>query len=433
MRGEELLRQMELVKPEYVQAADQAKCDRKRRWIAWSCLAACFCVAILYVVSFSRPHPIPDPGQSDILRTEPATGKDPALQIEKDIQLNEPQEAGSIIFNEADMAMDASRQYIPGYFTEPFDAVRHNALLPNMLDPDMAFSGYVGFDAEGKSLEAVITIAAPFLTQDAVLRIAEDAPLRYYEVSEETVVCTYNGVDITAYAWAMDESQVTLNAYFEINGYQLAIGYDAMEDELTEAEKEFEILLDVLTSYEEGTPDLKAVVPKEIPEFFDLELTREEARLDEDFGAWMLDTVPEGFGVESFRRYKDQNSNYLSGLWTKGYNELEWHISFYDEEAQSRLTSAADTENYDLSLYPIPRAESVPDELREIVNDPIFLAEELILELVMSRAYKTGEAGDSNGWRMSFGVKYGDIIVEVRAKGVDPEWIYRQLSDFIDK
>ena len=86
-----------------------------------------------------------------------------------------------------------------------------------------------------------------------------------------------------------------------------------------------------------------------------------------------------------------------------------------------------DKKNYDLSRYPIPRADSVPDELREIVNDPIFEAEELTLEAVYCRAYKVSDAGDTDGWRMRFSVRFGDVIVSVSAKGVEPEWIYQQL------
>ena len=103
----------------------------------------------------------------------------------------------------------------------------------------------------------------------------------------------------------------------------------------------------------------------------------------------------------------------------------------YTEEDAHRLTSVDDKKNYDLSLYPIPRAKSVPDDLREIVNDPIFEAEELTLEAVYCRAYKVNDAGDTDGWRMKFSVKYGDVIVSVSTKGVDPERVYQQLMNLI--
>ena len=106
-------------------------------------------------------------------------------------------------------------------------------------------------------------------------------------------------------------------------------------------------------------------------------------------------------------------------------------VVFSFEEDEGRLTSVADTENYDLSLYPIPRASSVPDDLREIVDNPIFSAGELTMDAVWARAYTTGESGDSNGWRMAFSVRYGDTIVEVRTNGIDPEWVYHQLKKLI--
>ena len=81
-------------------------------------------------------------------------------------------------------------------------------------------------------------------------------------------------------------------------------------------------------------------------------------------------------------------------------------------------------------MYPIPRADSVPKELREIVDNPIFDANELTLEAVYKRAYK---AGDTDEWRMEFSVKYNDVIVEVRTNGVEPEWVYQQLMKLLKK
>ena len=115
-------------------------------------------------------------------------------------------------------------------------------------------------------------------------------------------------------------------------------------------------------------------------------------------------------------------------MWTQGYNELRWKVSFFRPEDEVRVTGVSNRENYDLSLYPIPRAESVPTHLQEIVDNPIFYAEELTAETVMARAYQSAEAGESTQWHMAFSVKYGDILVEVRSKGVDPLWIYQQLQ-----
>lgn len=158
------------------------------------------------------------------------------------------------------------------------------------------------------------------------------------------------------------------------------------------------------------------------------QLTLAEARDDPDFGAYMPDAAPSGFAEESVRRYRGENNDFLSGLWTRGYAELRWQVSYYTERDAARLTGVDEPENYDLARYPIPRADSVPEALREIVNDPIFRAEELTPEAVWARAYRVDEAGDSGGWRMSFSVKYGDRVVRVTAKGVEPDWVYAQLS-----
>lgn len=159
-------------------------------------------------------------------------------------------------------------------------------------------------------------------------------------------------------------------------------------------------------------------------------MTLEEAQLSEPFGGYMPSEAPAGFTAEIIRRYQDEKANYLSGLWTKGegaFDEISWRVSSYDETMESRVTSVDDTKNYDLSLYPIPLADSVPEELSEIVDHPIFNIDELTLEAVNRRAYSVKESNDTAETRMSFGVRYGDVVVEVTTKGMPAEWVYDQL------
>lgn len=33
------------------------------------------------------------------------------------------------------------------------------------------------------------------------------------------------------------------------------------------------------------------------------------------------------------------------------------------------------------------------------------------------------------GWRMKFSVLYDDMVIHIRTKGVDPDWIYDQFCD----
>ncbi len=82
-----------------------------------------------------------------------------------------------------------------------------------------------------------------------------------------------------------------------------------------------------------------------------------------------------------------------------------------------------------MSLYPIPRADSVPEELREYVDNPVFPVDELSLEVIKMRAYQIEDRGDTPGWRMNFGVLYGDVLVKINSKGLSPDRLYEMLKE----
>ncbi|NLC67241.1 MAG: hypothetical protein GX754_00315, partial [Clostridiaceae bacterium] len=157
-------------------------------------------------------------------------------------------------------------------------------------------------------------------------------------------------------------------------------------------------------------------------------LTLDEARLDADFGAYLPATLPEGFVFEDALRFINQERNELLAHWTKGMGYIDWRVSYPGDNDKARITSISDRKNYDLSLYPIPRADSVPADLREIVTNPVFLAEELTLDTVQARAYEVSDEGDEPGMRMRFSVLYGDVLVELNVKGASPEEIFSILQ-----
>lgn len=127
---------------------------------------------------------------------------------------------------------------------------------------------------------------------------------------------------------------------------------------------------------------------------------------------------------EDARRFINQEKNVLSANWSKGMGYINWRVSLLDDEDKTRITSVTNTKNYDLALYPIPRADSVPDELREIVDNPIFLVDELTLDVVQSRTYEVSDSGDEPGQRMRFSVLYEDVLVELSVKGISPEIMF---------
>lgn len=161
-------------------------------------------------------------------------------------------------------------------------------------------------------------------------------------------------------------------------------------------------------------------------------LTLDEAYADPDFGSYMPASSPSGFKAEALTRYNGDGRNYLSATWLNGYKELYWQISYLEETDSARIVAPEDTACYDLTLYSVPLADSIPENLWDIVNDPVFRAKELTLDMVKARSYAVNEAGDTDEYRMNFSVLYEDTVVRIISKGVSPEWIYEQLISLIE-
>lgn len=415
MRGNELLDKMELVDPAYVCAADREMRSKTSVWRKWGAVAACLGLLAAGILAVNR---LPDTG--DV----PTPGPD-----ESDV----PRVLGTFYFNESEGTLDAARKYIPGYFTQDLTEEQLAVLLPKRWTTGMSLAGYAGFDGSGSLMDVYLHVSTAFGENQATIHYSYLGTDRCYQFSGEPLVSVINGHTLTIWQMEHDNGEVLLEAYDEEHTCTMCISYRASGESLEEAREEFLQLLDCFTSYEGGVPDFSGISPAYIPAFKDQTLTLAQGLADPDFGAYLLSAPPAGFAEESIRRYMDQSSDYLSGLWTKGYHELRWKVSRFDAEAEMRLTHIGDTENYDLSLYPIPRAESVPTQLQEIVDNPVFYAEELTEDVVMARAYQLAENGEAPAWHTVFSVKFDDIVVEVRAKGVDPQWIWQQLQHFIEK
>ena len=427
-----------------IQSVEALRRKKKRpEWKKWGAMAACLCliVASTYVIPrITNPGPgyvpIPNP-DGTIQRVEPPDvyPSHPILRpgdegyIDPAPTLN-PQTPWTIHYNEVSSIIAANRAFIKGSFTEPLNDTELSALLPSA---DLTCSGYARFDDKGNLLDIEMQTETTLPESPVNIGLADYFFGFDYVLSGAEVVSVCNGLDYRAYQYQLG-NKFELSAYVIINDIYFAFSMSVPQDDLEQAKEEFQRVLECFAYFEEGEPDLSIIVPEEIPalteQMFD---TLAEATAEPDFGSYLPSEIPAGFGDASIYRFKFQNSNFLTAMWSKGLDDLSWVVTPYTEEDAHRLTSVDDKENYDLSLYPIPRAYSVPDELREIVDNPNFEAEELTLEAVYCRAYKVNDAGDTNGWRMKFSVKYGDVIVSVSTKGVDPEWVYQQLTGLISE
>ena len=100
-----------------------------------------------------------------------------------------------------------------------------------------------------------------------------------------------------------------------------------------------------------------------------------------------------------------------------------------DEESGSRIVSPEQTELYDMSLYPIPWADSMPKATRQIIEDPVFKIEDLTLDMIKMRGYTRGESGDPSGNSlcMRLSVLYDETVVEISSEGLSAEYLFHAL------
>ena len=402
-----------------IQSVETLRRKKKQpAWKKWGAVAACFC--LLTAVVAAVPHLLPGTTQ---LPPDASQSGEPE-------HTKDPLPPWTIHYNEVSSIIAANRAYIKGFFTEPLNDTELAALMPSA---DLTCTGYARFDNYGNLLDIEMQTETPLPESPVNIGLADYFFGFDFVLSGAEVVSVCNGLDYRVYQYQLG-NKVELSAYTIINDIYFAFAMNVPQDNLEQAKEEFHRVLECFAYYEEGKPDLSIIVPEEIPELTEQMFnTLSEAQAEPDFGQYMPSELPAGFGDAAIYRFKFQNSNFLSALWSKGLDDLNWVVSPYTDEDAHRLTSLDDKENYDLSLYPIPRADSVPDELREVVDDPIFEVEELTLDAVYCRACKVNDAGDTDGWRMKFSVKYGDIVVSISTKGVEPEWLYQQLMNLVSE
>lgn len=422
MNQETLLRAMQDVDPALLERSERKK---KRYWPLAA--AACLCLALgLTGLHLGRPR--------DGLEVETAPA--PSTQLTTALEATEPTEPSeaptevALEYNQTEL-MQADYGLAQWFciFGEALTDQESSGLLPGDWPASLEASGHASYLGDGALLWVTLEVTDPAWGGSATVQIRDmdqiEPPRDAVLPEEDTVATVLHGISVTAYEYVYDTT-LLLWAEFDREGLNYRLSIEATSDYETEARALLQQLAELYTAWD-TVPDLSSFAPRDAQLWLNEELTLEEAVADVDFGAHMLREAPAGYQEEGFRRYRDQYQDQLSACWTSGYDSLRWTVSRLTDE--SRIADVNCPEQYDMSLYPIPLAESVPEALWEMVDNPIFRIEDLTLELVYTRAYKVEDAGDSDGYRMRFSVLYGDTVVEVSTKGVSPEWLYQQLKD----
>lgn len=420
MNSKALYREIGLLDDALVAEAEQEK-PRGAHRLRWLSMAACFALVLAAAAIWQSGLPTPTPTTPGV--SPPATN--PAI-VADDTDGTDT-DPSSLTLNHATTAMAASR-VIEGHFWQTLTEAELAMVFPaaEARRADYEITATANFSQTDNGIR-LVDVAAHWESGEGItaqVTASPDEIMKCYLLDGEPVLSEIGGVCIDAgYFDDTNDGSVLYYADFKLDDvyYSVQMRGGKADQAVLSA------LLDHLIRG--GKADFSAITPNPPPVLRNDSLTLQEARCDEAFGVYIPQQFPDGFAFSDANRFVNQQWDTLSVFLTKGMDDLSWRVSRLQAQDKGRITTVADTQNYDLSLYPIPRAESVPEALWEIVNSPIFKIEELTLEAVNARAYRIADAGDSDGWRMHFGVLYGDVLVEVTTKGVTPDQLFNLLSE----
>ena len=167
---------------------------------------------------------------------------------------------------------------------------------------------------------------------------------------------------------------------------------------------------------------------REVPQWRSAEFSSlAEARQEKDFTPYLPKEDFAGYD-EFYGRltYQEGNEHTLHLRWSWGYDDVSIRVELPEgDTVWGNVVSVDEPETYDLRLYPIPRADSVPEEHRETVDNPVFRAEDMSRAVVEARAYTPNEMGDTNSLRIDFAVLHPDgtlVDYSCEGLGVDQVW-----------
>jgi len=158
-------------------------------------------------------------------------------------------------------------------------------------------------------------------------------------------------------------------------------------------------------------------------------LTLAEAIADPYFGRFIPGNVPSNLIFDHAWQLTNDEWNGITAFWQTGTHNIRWMISTTTDYDYERVVSVYDRERFDLSLYTIPWMDSVPTELMQYVMNPMFLANELSLDIVHARTVqgRAGTPGGEPNWQINFDVLFDGVVIRISTSGVSPEHVWEML------
>lgn len=409
MNGKDLLNSLSFVDDELIQEAETKKI--KKTSIKFLIpLAASFAVVVT-AFSIWMNHQ----------NTPPILSNDNTISPTIIDKNNSDRTQYALNFNHVD-GQTASDTIIEGHFWEKLSAGQTGIILP-LISEKYQVDGIVNYSKSNGNITifSIDTNLKIEEKEDIKITIAPNEIAKCYILDGKPIPSEIEGISVEAGIFTeTNNGKVIFYADFKIDDISYYVEFVGNNDD-----KEIftNIVADIILG---GHADLSIFNPT-VPELRDDRLTEDEAYTETDFGRY-LPEVPNNYQFNDAVRFINQESNLLRASWSQEFDDLSIRISNLSEDDKNRIISINDTTLYDMSLYPIPWSESVPRDISEIVDNPIFKIEELTLDAIKMREYTLNDSGDTNRIHMRFSVLYDDVIVEVSSEGVQSEYLFKQLS-----
>lgn len=157
----------------------------------------------------------------------------------------------------------------------------------------------------------------------------------------------------------------------------------------------------------------------------------EEARQEAAFSPYLPASAPAGYGeFEGHLFYQEGAKNTLFLRWSQGYHDVTIRVSLPEGGApEGDTVDVSNPAAYDVRLYSIPWCDSVPEEYWNSVSSPTFRTQDMTREVIAARSHSYQDAGDIDGPRINFTIRYPDgTEAFYTSKGLSEDILWAMIS-----
>lgn len=442
----------------------EARKKPARPWLRYGALAACAALIIGAGVwkLVPRPHTVPDPDQSAgqfAANYDPLPGEKDVVGPDDLFVVDSPVDEGLYslfeipaifyqnITGQPETAAD--RAYAPGSFMVSLGKKDVQKLFwgpegkPENTDYDLPWALFWGgytihgravYSGEGQLLELTLWGDKGRASFTLELRPGGLPFTCCIDLDREDTVSDVFGVEVTGWskAFGRDNDHYICGSEFMTKnniGVRFTSQNNGKAEDGVDGEAWFNSLFVRQALISDGGLHLDHLMVNEnIPAWREEEFsTLAQARQEADFAPYLPQSAPISDYGKFYGRlsFQDGVQNMLFVRWSRGYDDVEVCV-YRDGYRSYHLADPGEPETYDLSLYPIPWCDSVPDEYRETVNDPAFKAEDMSLTIVEAR----GREHDTGGMTYSFDVLHPDgTLVSYHCDGMTAQQVWALVEE----